>query len=74
MWAMGMALGIILMDITPGYNPDIMSFLFGSIIAVTHFDIYIMFFWIYLLFHLLYYLIELFCFYLLIMNMHLQGE
>lgn len=44
MWAMGMALGIILMDITPGYNPDIMSFLFGSIIAVTHFDIYIMFF------------------------------
>jgi len=42
MWAMGMALGIILIDITPGYNPDIMSFLFGSILAVTHFDLYIM--------------------------------
>lgn len=41
MWAMGMALGIILIDITPGYNPDIMSFLFGSIMAVTHFDLYI---------------------------------
>jgi zinc transport system permease protein len=44
MWAMGMALGIILIDITPGYKPDIMSFLFGSIITVTHFDLYIMFF------------------------------
>jgi zinc transport system permease protein len=42
MWAMGMAFGIILIDLTPGYTPDIMSFLFGSILAVTHLDLYIM--------------------------------
>ncbi len=34
MWAMGMAVGILLLDITPGYNVDLMSYLFGSILAV----------------------------------------
>lgn len=33
-WAMGMALGILLLDITPGYNVDLMSYLFGSILSV----------------------------------------
>jgi zinc transport system permease protein len=33
-WAMGMASGIIFLDLTPGYNVDLMSYLFGSIIAV----------------------------------------
>ena len=33
-WAIGMALGIILIDLTPGYNVDLMSYLFGSILAV----------------------------------------
>lgn len=33
-WAVGMATGIILLDLTPGYNVDLMSFLFGSILAV----------------------------------------
>ena len=34
MWAMGMAFGILLLDITPGYNVDLMSYLFGSILSV----------------------------------------
>ena len=39
MWAFGMALGIIFIDITPGYNVDLMSYLFGSIIAVSSGDV-----------------------------------
>ena len=35
MWAAGMALGIILIDLTPGYHADLMSYLFGSIMAVS---------------------------------------
>jgi zinc transport system permease protein len=42
MWAAGMALGIILMDLTPGYNVDLMSYLFGSILAVPQSDIVFM--------------------------------
>ena len=34
MWAMGMATGILLLDMTPGYNVDLMSYLFGSILSV----------------------------------------
>ncbi|NLD37640.1 MAG: metal ABC transporter permease [Desulfatiglans sp.] len=41
-WAFGMAFGIIMIDITPGYNADLMSYLFGSILTVTRNDIYIM--------------------------------
>lgn len=33
-WAGGMALGVILTDLTPGYSGDMMSFLFGSILTV----------------------------------------
>jgi zinc transport system permease protein len=39
-WALGMAVGIILLDLTPGYNVDLMSFLFGSILAVTAADLW----------------------------------
>lgn len=39
MWAFGMAVGIILMDLTPGYNVDLMSYLFGSILSVPYSDI-----------------------------------
>ncbi|PLY06861.1 MAG: hypothetical protein C0625_07925 [Arcobacter sp.] len=39
MWAFGMAIGIIFVDLTPGYNVDLMSYLFGSIIAVSSEDI-----------------------------------
>ena len=43
-WAVGMALGIILLDLTPGYNVDLMSYLFGSILTVPRSDILIMLF------------------------------
>ena len=39
MWASGMAIGIIFVDLTPGYNVDLMSYLFGSIIAVSNDDL-----------------------------------
>ena len=42
MWAVGMALGVVLIDLTPGYNIDLMSYLFGSILAVSHNDLYYM--------------------------------
>jgi zinc transport system permease protein len=41
-WALGMAFGIILIDMTPGYNVDLMSYLFGSILAVPRSDLFIM--------------------------------
>jgi zinc transport system permease protein len=34
LWAVGMAVGVILLDLTPGYNVDLMSYLFGSILTV----------------------------------------
>lgn len=34
LWAGGMALGVILIDLSPGYAGDLMGFLFGSILAV----------------------------------------
>ena len=40
MWAIGMALGIILIDLTPGYNVDLMGYLFGSILSVPNGDIW----------------------------------
>lgn len=39
LWAFGMATGIIFIYITPGYAPDLMSYLFGSILTVTNADI-----------------------------------
>ncbi len=44
MWAMGMACGILLLDMTPGYNVDLMSYLFGSILSVPRSDLIAMFF------------------------------
>ncbi len=41
-WALGMAIGIILIDLTPGYNVDLMSYLFGSILTVPTADLYLM--------------------------------
>ena len=41
-WAVGMAIGIILIDLKPGYNVDLMSYLFGSILAVPDRDLWIM--------------------------------
>ena len=42
MWAIGMAMGIILVDLTEGYKADLMSYLFGSILAVPSGDLWIM--------------------------------
>lgn len=42
LWAGGMATGVILLDLTPGYNADLMSFLFGSILAVPRADLWLM--------------------------------
>lgn len=39
-WAFGMALGIIMTDLTPGYNVDLMSYLFGAILSVSSEDLY----------------------------------
>ncbi len=41
-WAVGMATGIILLDLTPGYNVDLMSYLFGSILTVPASELWIM--------------------------------
>lgn len=39
LWAFGMAIGIIFIYLTPGYTPNLMSYLFGSILTVTSADI-----------------------------------
>ncbi|RXJ68007.1 hypothetical protein CRV08_09370 [Halarcobacter ebronensis] len=41
-WALGMSFGILLVDLTPGYNTDLMSYLFGSLLAVSNEDIIFM--------------------------------
>lgn len=40
MWAVGMATGIIFVSLTPGYRANLMSYLFGSILAVSKQDIW----------------------------------
>ena len=42
MWAVGMAVGILLIDLTDGYKADLMSYLFGSILTVPTGDLWIM--------------------------------
>lgn len=42
MWAIGMAIGIIFIDLTPGYKVDLMSYLFGSILTVPQSDLILM--------------------------------
>jgi len=41
-WSFGMATGIIFIFLTPGYAPNLMSYLFGSILTVSNVDIWIM--------------------------------
>jgi len=43
LWAVGMALGVIFIALTPGYAPDLMSYLFGNILTVPISDILLMF-------------------------------
>jgi len=42
MWAIGMAFGIFMIYQTPGYVPDLASYLFGNILTVSRTDILIM--------------------------------
>ena len=42
LWASGMAFGVILLNLTPGYNVDLMSYLFGSILTVPRNDLWAM--------------------------------
>ncbi|MDR2100373.1 MAG: metal ABC transporter permease [Campylobacteraceae bacterium] len=41
-WAFGMAVGIIFADMSEGYNTDLTSFLFGSILSVSIGDLWLM--------------------------------
>lgn len=41
-WSVGMALGAILISLTPGYAPELFSFLFGNILTVPRVDLYYM--------------------------------
>ncbi len=43
LWSFGMALGIMFIFLTPGYAPNLMSYLFGSILTVSTLDIWMMF-------------------------------
>lgn len=39
LWSFGMAVGIIFIFLTPGYSANLMSFLFGNILTVTHLNL-----------------------------------
>lgn len=39
LWSLGMAIGIIFVFLTPGYTPNLMSFLFGDILTVKGIDL-----------------------------------
>ena len=41
-WAVGMSIGIIFSELTPGYNAGLISYLFGSILTISNEDIYMM--------------------------------
>ena len=40
LWSFGMAIGVIFIYLTPGYAPNLMSYLFGNILTVTQIDLY----------------------------------
>lgn len=42
LWSVGMATGVIFISQTPGYNTDLMSFLFGNILMVSRQDLWTM--------------------------------
>jgi len=42
LWATGMALGIVFIGLTPGYAPDLFSYLFGNILTVPRSDLILM--------------------------------
>lgn len=38
-WALGMALGVLFIFLTPGYVPELQSFLFGNILTISTYDL-----------------------------------
>ena len=42
LWAVGMALGIVFIGLSPGYAPDLFSYLFGNILTVSLADLFLM--------------------------------
>lgn len=42
LWVFGMALGVLLLGLTKGYTPDLMSYLFGNILTVPKSDLVLM--------------------------------
>jgi zinc transport system permease protein len=42
LWATGMAIGVLFISRTPGYNVDLMGYLFGNILMVPRQDLYLM--------------------------------
>jgi len=43
LWSTGMSIGVIFIALTPGYNVELMHYLFGNILWVTHSDILTLF-------------------------------
>jgi len=43
LWSLGMALGVIFIFLTPGYAPNLMSYLFGNILTVSKIDLIYLF-------------------------------
>ena len=41
-WSLGMAIGVIFIYLTPGYAPNLMTYLFGSILTVNSTDLYML--------------------------------
>lgn len=39
-WALGMAVGVVFIFLTPGYVPELNAFLFGNILTITHSDLW----------------------------------
>jgi zinc transport system permease protein len=42
LWATGMSLGVIFLDLSDGYKADLMSYLFGSILAIPRADLWLL--------------------------------
>ncbi|NJM14392.1 MAG: metal ABC transporter permease [Bacteroidales bacterium] len=43
LWSLGMAIGIIFIYLTPGYAPNLMSYLFGNILTVSGPELWVLF-------------------------------
>lgn len=62
-WALGMAIGTLFIFLSPGYVPELNSFLFGNILTITHSDLllFIVYTVVLLIFFVLFYKLILSC-------------